>query len=200
MKKLLLTGFGPFLKNESNPTKEIAERLDGKTIGGYEVVGRILPVEFVESGRVLEEHLDEVVPDAVILLGLASGRTKVTPERIAINCDDGRGPDNVGFIPQGEKVRVDGPDGLFTTLPIKEMVERLMEAGLPAEISNSAGTYVCNHVMYEALYLLAQQERAVPAGFIHVPADHGLALHHSIASMSQSDIEKAIRLCIESLA
>lgn len=200
MKKILLTGFGPFLNNESNPTKEIAESLHGKVIGGYEVVGRILPVEFAESGRVLKQYLEELAPDAIILMGLASGRTKVTPERIAINCDDGGRPDNAGFIPQGEKIAADGPDGLFSTLPVQEMVSRLVDAGIPAEISNSAGTYVCNHVMYEALHTLGQKGLAVPAGFIHVPANYGLALKHAIASMAQDDIERAMTICIETLA
>lgn len=198
MKKLLLTGFEPFLDFTINPTMSIVEALSGKEINGYEIVGYVLPVDFASSGQKMIELIRREEPDAVMALGLAGGRYKITPERIAVNCNDGA-RDNEGNQPQGEPILDKGPDGLFSTLPIRDMVTRLNEEGYPAEISNTAGTYLCNHVMYQALYELKQQQ--VPAGFIHIPASHELAIQHQkIPSWSQSDLTKAIELSIETLS
>jgi len=199
MKKLLLTGFGPFLTNDRNPTSDIVQKLDGSKLGQYEVYGEILPVEFGRSADKLKEVIDDIQPDAIILLGLASGRSAITPERIAINCNDGGQADNAGYIPQGEAIVKDGPDGLFTSLPVHDMVEAMKAANIPARLSNSAGTYVCNHVMYEALYHHKQKGVNTPTGFIHVPANYELALSKNIPSMAQDDIEKAIKICIQTL-
>lgn len=199
MKKLLLTGFEPFLDYPINPTMKIVEDLDGEVINNYEVVGRILTVVFSKSGKQLLNEISDVQPDAVISLGLAAGRHKFTPERIAINCNEGD-PDNIGFIPSGEKIYEDGMDGLFTILPIQRMVQELNRQGLPAEISNSAGTYLCNNVMYHALYNNLIQRKNLPVGFIHLPASHELAIKHKkIPSMSHEDLVKAVRICIECL-
>ncbi len=200
MKKCLLTGFEPFLHHTFNPTMDVAKELDGKIIGNYEVVGRILPVTFAESGEQLLTYIKEEQPDVVISLGLAGGRNHITPERIAINCMDGA-KDNNGVQMNGEKIKEHGKDGMLTTLPIKDMVEALHEAVIPASISNSAGTYVCNHVMYQALHYFEEEEKNVPAGFIHIPPSHALALEQkNAASMSHEDLTKAIRVCIEQLA
>ncbi|QHE53627.1 pyroglutamyl-peptidase I [Pontibacillus sp. HMF3514] len=200
MKKLLLTGFEPFLDFTINPTMSVVDDLNGKHINEYEVVGRVLTVDFKSSGAEMLEHIRSEKPDAVIALGLAGGRYKITPERIAVNCNDGD-RDNSGNLPQGEKIMEDGPDGLFSTLPIREIVEILNETGYPADISNTAGTYLCNHVMYQALFELKQQNKAVPAGFIHIPASHELAIQHKkIPSWSQNDLTKAIEISIETLS
>lgn len=199
LKKLLLTGFEPFLGYPINPTMKIVEQLDGSTIDGYEVHGRVLTVDFSKSGINLLEEINRVQPDAVISLGLAGGRYKITPERIAINCNDGDS-DNTGNKPENEMIFEDGLDGIFTTLPIDEMVKRLTESGLPTEISNSAGTYLCNNVMYHGLYHLKKESHPVPSGFIHIPASHELALRHKgIPSWSHDDLIKAIQICIECL-
>lgn len=200
MKKLLLTGFEPFLDFTINPTMSVVDELNGKHINGYEVVGKVLKVDFKSSGEEMLEHIRSENPDAVIALGLAGGRYKITPERIAVNCNDGD-CDNEGNLPQGERIMEDGPDGLFSTLPIRDMVENLNEAGYPAEISNTAGTYLCNHVMYQAIYELKHQNKSVPAGFIHIPASHELAIQHKkIPSWSQNDLTKAIEISIEALS
>lgn len=199
LKRLLLTGFEPFLGYPINPTMEIVEKLDGATINGYEIHGRILTVDFSKSGKNLLDEINKVQPDAVISLGLAGGRHKITPERIAINCNDGDA-DNTGNKPENELIFEDGQDGIFSTLPIEQMVKRLIESGLPTEISNSAGTYLCNNVMYHGLYHFQQENHSVPSGFIHIPASHELALRHQgIPSWSYDDLAKAIQICIECL-
>jgi len=199
MRKLLLTGFEPFLDFSINPTMSIVDELNGQHMNDYEIVGKVLQVDFESSGKEIVEHMRAEKPDAVIALGLAGGRYKITPERIAVNCNDGD-RDNEGNRPQGERIIESGPDGLFSTLPIRDIVQRLNEVGYPAEISNTAGTYLCNHVMYQAIYELQQQGRSIPAGFIHIPASHDLAIQHQkIPSWSQSDLTKAIEISIETL-
>ncbi|MDG5472873.1 pyroglutamyl-peptidase I [Jeotgalibacillus sp. ET6] len=199
MKKLLITGFEPFLHFKTNPTMKIVEELNGKEINGYHIHGRILEVDFSKSGKQILDCWNEIQPDAVISLGLAAGRSAITPERIAINCNDGE-QDNSGNLPSGEKIIEDGPDGLFSTLPIRSMVNRLKEENYPAAISNSAGAYLCNHVMYQILFMLKQNELKMPAGFIHIPASHELAVQIGKApSWSQDDLTQAIRICIETL-
>lgn len=199
MKKLLLTGFEPFLQFPINPTMQVVESLNGQVIGEYEVIGKILAVDFTESGKQIIEFIKEVQPDAVISLGLAGGRHQITPERIAINCNDGE-KDNRGNNPTGEKIFADGPDGIFSTLPIAKMVSTLREQNYPASISNSAGTYLCNNVMYHALYYFKQKKLNVPSGFIHIPASHELTIESpKVPSWSQHDLTDAIKICISCL-
>lgn len=200
MKKLLLTGFEPFLSFTLNPTMKIVEELDGKMIGDYQVVGKIMTVDFASSGQQLLSLIEATNPDAVISLGLAGGRYKITPERIAINCKDGE-PDNMGYSPIDEPIYEDGEAGYMSTLPIRKMVNTLMEKGFPAEISNTAGTYLCNNVMYEGLHYAAQHKPMMKSGFIHIPASHELALQHGrIPSISHEDLLNSIRTCIEVLS
>ncbi len=151
LKKLLLTGFEPFLAFPVNPTMQIVGKLDGTVIGDYKVYGKILSVNFNAFGEELLTHINEEKPDAVLSLGLAGGRYKITPERVALNVKDGE-PDNEGHQPIDESIEEGGPAAYFSTLPIREMVNRLSGAGLPAAISNSAGTYLCNNVMYAGLH------------------------------------------------
>lgn len=199
-KKLLLTGFEPFLDFTINPTKKIAEDLDGTTIGDYAVISHVLSVDFQAAEEQLLQLIEEVKPDAIILLGLAGGRYKITPERIAINVNDGP-EDNRGYRPDNEMIWKDGADGLFSTLPIRTMVKQLRKQGLPAEISNTAGTYLCNHVMYQALYYGKNSNLNLPAGFIHIPASHELAIEHGrIPSWNQDDLTKAVTICILALS
>ncbi|MFC4321934.1 pyroglutamyl-peptidase I [Litchfieldia salsa] len=192
MKKLLLTGFVPFLDNPINPTEEIVKALEGQEIGNYEVVGRILPVDFSESAVQLETYMDEVKPDVVMSLGLAAGRTKITPERIAINCRDGA-EDNQGVKLQDALIDEDGPAGYFSSLPIRKFVDTLNESGFPATISNTAGTYLCNNVMYAALQKIERENLAMKAGFVHIPASHRLAVQNpKLPSWSSRDLEEAV--------
>ncbi|MGI8315960.1 pyroglutamyl-peptidase I [Halobacillus mangrovi] len=197
MKKLLLTGFEPFLDFSINPTQKIIRDLDGEMINGFRISGRVLSVDYEKSGDELLRHIEEVQPDAVLSLGLAADRHKITPERIAINCDESKERDNRGNTPSGKSIIENGPDGIFSTLPIKRIVDDLNTAGLPAEISNTAGTYLCNHVMYQGLYYFQQQETEIPCGFIHTPASHELAVEHrDLPSWSQADLTEAVKQVI----
>ena len=200
MKKLLLTGFEPFLHFKVNPTAKIVEALDKKLVNGFQVNGHVLPVDYDASGDEIIRLIDEIQPDAVVALGLAGGRRHITPERIAINCNASDEPDNAGNRPRGERIDSEGPDGIFSTLPIQQMVEKLHEAGLPASISNSAGTYLCNHVMYRMLHRFQRNGQQIPAGFIHIPASHELAIDNGrIPSWSQDDLTEAVRICLRSI-
>ncbi|MBE4907287.1 pyroglutamyl-peptidase I [Bacillus luteolus] len=200
MKTLLLTGFEPFLGFPINPTEQIVKALDGQTIGGYQIVGKILPVDFAESAVKCLDYFTEVQPDVVISLGLAGGRSKITPERIAINVRDGEA-DNRGVKLQDSPIEEEGPAGYFSTLPIRRFVDTLQEKGLPANISNSAGTYLCNNVMYSVLHKIEKEGlNGVRAGFIHIPASHELAVKHpKLPSWSGADLEKAVTYMIEVL-
>lgn len=200
MKTCLLTGFEAFLDHPINPTEEVVKELNEKILGEYKVVGRILPVVFGEAGKQIIQWIEELQPDAIISLGLAAGRTKITPERVAINCDDGA-VDNSGVHLQDALIEQDGNVAYLSTLPIRKMVNTMQKQHLPSQISNSAGTYVCNHVMYKTLhYLNIQGKLHIPAGFIHIPANHELAIYQPrFAGWSNEDIVTGIRLCIECL-
>lgn len=200
MKTLLLTGFEPFLTYTVNPTMKIVEELHGTIIGNYKIHSEVLTVDFQSSGEQILKSIATVQPDAVISLGLAGGRYKMTPERIAINVKDGE-PDNNGHKPVDEVIQADGQAGYLSTLPFRAMVNGLLEAGLPAEISDTAGTYLCNNVMYEALHYAATQRPMMKTGFLHIPASHELAIQHGqIPSWSHEDLKKGVTVCIEVLA
>ncbi|RLQ86592.1 pyroglutamyl-peptidase I [Planomicrobium sp. Y74] len=200
MKKLLLTGFEPFLDFSVNPTMKVVEELDNAVVGEYQVIGRILPVDFAKAGGQIIDLIEEIEPDAIVSLGLAAGRFKMTPERIALNLKDGP-VDNEGNQPTDELVRKDGPAGYLSTLPIRNMVIRMIEEGLPADISNTAGAYLCNNVMYEALHYMEIHKKDVPSGFIHMPASHELAIEHgNVPSWPHRDLVKGVRICLEVLA
>ena len=170
MKKLLITGFQPFDGESVNPALEVAKGLQGKTINGYEVIAREIPVVRFEALKAVQAAIEELRPDAVITIGQAGGRPDITVERVGINIDDFRIPDNKGNQPIDEPVVAGGPVSYWATLPIKKMVANVKAQGIPASVSNSAGTYVCNHLLYGLLhYLTTQGKTAIPAGFIHIP-------------------------------
>ena len=170
MKKLLITGFQPFDGESVNPALEVAKGLQGKTINGYEVIAREIPVVRFEALKAVQAAIEELQPNAVITIGQAGGRPDITVERVGINIDDFRIPDNKGNQPIDEPVVTGGPVAYLATLPIKKMVANVKAQGIPASVSNSAGTYVCNHLLYGLLhYLTTQGKTAIPAGFIHIP-------------------------------
>ncbi len=198
MKTLLLTGFEPFLQFKINPTDEIVKSLNGETIGDYEIIGVTLPVDYAESEQQILQHIERVKPEVVVSLGLAAGRFKITPERIAINVKDGAA-DNKGVTLQDQLIDAQGNDAYFSKLPIRAMVNHLKENGYPAEISNSAGTYLCNNVMYAVLH--KYKDTHLQAGFIHIPASHELTiLDGKYPSWSLTDLIRSIELCIETLS
>ena len=158
---VLLTGFEPFGGAERNSSWDAVQRVAG--VPG--LVTAVLPVEFGRASTVLDHLIAEHEPDLVIAVGLAEGRTAITPERVAINLEDARIPDNAGAQPLDSPIDAEGPAAHLTRLPVKKIVAALLAADIPAEVSLSAGSYVCNSVMYR---LLASTD--VPAGFIHVPS------------------------------
>ena len=166
MKTLLITGFDPFDGATINPSWE-AVKLLPERIGDYEIHKLQIPTVFTLAPRTVLEKAEALRPDVIISVGQAGGRAAVTPERIGINVRDARICDNAGISPKEEPIVADGPDGLFTTLPIKAMIEAIQAAGLPAAISNTAGTFVCNDVLYSLLH--RYHGTGVRCGFIHVP-------------------------------
>lgn len=199
MKKILLTGFEPFLAYKTNPTAEIVTSLNGKLINGYKILGKILPVSFHEAGDQIVDYIKQDQPNIVISLGIANNRSKITPERIAININDGP-KDNRGYQPEDETIIENAPDGLFATLPNPAIVENLQKHNLPAEISNTAGTYLCNHVMYRSLYYIKRLNLNIKAGFIHIPISHDLAIETGNSpSWSLEDLKKAVEISLSSL-
>lgn len=197
MKKILLTGFEPFAQYKMNPTMTVAQELDGEKYGDYTIESVILPVDFKEAKKQIIHKINRLQPDVVLSLGLAAGRYKITPERIGINVNDGQ-PDNEGYRPIDSVIEKDGQDGYFTTLPIRAIVNELLDHGYPAEISNTAGTYLCNNVMYAALHYISLKGLKCKSGFIHIPASHELTIQQgSIPGWSQRDLNKAIEICIQ---
>ncbi|AZR73829.1 pyroglutamyl-peptidase I [Anoxybacter fermentans] len=167
MKKVLLSGFEPFGGESINPSLKLIKRLENERWDDVEVHLVQLPVVFGESIKKLKKVIDEVDPDLVIGIGQAGGRTALSIERVAINVDDAVIADNEGNQPIDRPINSKGPAAYFSTLPIKRMMKAAREAGVPAMISNSAGTYVCNHLMYGILDLLAGTDKL--GGFIHIP-------------------------------
>jgi pyroglutamyl-peptidase len=195
--RVLLTGFTPFGGEDINPSWEAVRVLDGKHIGGHHVVSRLLPTAFTESQRKLAEMMDEVEPVILLGVGQAGGRNRLSIERVAINVQDARMADHDGARPIDEAVVVDGPAAYFSTLPIKAMLKALLAEGIPAEVSNTAGTFVCNHVAYLMLHL-ATKHRDVRAGFIHIPYFPSQATRFpNTSSMSKDDVVRALVIALE---
>ena len=166
--KVLITGFDPFGGEKINPAWEAVKGLKDE-IEGAEIVKLQIPTVFKKSAEKLFENIDAINPNVVICVGQAGGRFELSIERVAINLDDGRIPDNNGYQPVDVKVFEDGENAYFSTLPIKAMVEEVKKVGIPSAISNTAGTYVCNHIMYSLLYYINKKSLATRGGFIHVP-------------------------------
>lgn len=165
--KIIVTGFDPFGGETINPSIECVKALP--EIEGVELIRLELPTVFKESAKRLNEVINDVKPDAVLSVGQAGGRRGITMERIAINVDDARIPDNISQQPIDEAIQLDGEAAYFTTLPIKRIVKAIREAGISAEVSNSAGTFVCNHIMYQALFAATKADKPFKAGFMHIP-------------------------------
>jgi len=166
---ILLVGFAPFGGEPINPALEAARRLDGRSVGDYRVVAHELPVVRDDSLTVLLAAIAALDPGVVVALGQAGGRVEITPERVTINVDDYRIADNAGEQPVDVPVVEGGPVGYWSTLPIKAMVQAMLDAGVPAKVSNSAGTFVCNHLFYGLMHHLAAEGDTRRGGFIHVP-------------------------------
>lgn len=196
--RVLLTGFEPFENEKLNSSWEVARALHGDVIADATVHAVQLPCVFGASIDALDTALAEVRPALVICLGYASGRGEITPERVAINIDDARIRDNAGHQPVDTPVVAGGPAAYFSNLPIKAMVRGMREQGVPASVSNTAGTFVCNHIFYALMHRLATRVVAgVRGGFIHVPVFPAHAAGHpGMMSMAQDTQVQGIREAI----
>ena len=197
--KILLTAFDPFGGASINPALE-AVKLVADRLAGVEIVKIEVPTVFGLSIRTVTEAMDREQPDAVLCIGQAGGRPDLTPERIAINIDDARIPDNQGNQILDVPVVSDGPAAYFSTLPVKAMVAAIREAGLPASLSNTAGTFVCNHLMYGVLHHAATHCPQVRAGFMHVPFVPSQVTERPAPSMAVTDIARGIEAAIAAIA
>ena len=166
---ILVTGFEPFGGHTVNPSEELAKALDGRRIGGCAVAGAVLPVHHADASTRVSLLLAELAPLAVVHLGLAEGRARIALERVALNVMDYRIPDNAGYRAEGEPCEPEGPAAYFSTLPLPEILLALGLEGIPAYISSSAGTYLCNQTLYRTLHEIVMREHAARAGFIHLP-------------------------------
>lgn len=194
--KILVTGFDPFGGEKVNPALEAVKSLPSE-IHGAEVHWVAIPTVFYQSAEVLEAEINRYHPDAVLCIGQAGGRASLTPERVAINQDDARIPDNQGNQPIDTSICLDGQAAYFSTLPIKAMVKAIKEVGLPATVSNTAGTFVCNHLMYQALYLADKKFPNMRAGFMHIPyMTEQVVNKPNTASMNLTDIVRGIEAAI----
>jgi pyroglutamyl-peptidase len=166
----LVTGFDPFGGSHVNPSWQAVHAMNGRVIAGRQVVGVELPTVFDHSLQRLAALLEEHRPELVVCTGQAAGRTSISLERVAINVNDARIPDNAGAKPIDTPVVAGAPAAYFTSLPIKAMLQELLQAGINAEVSQTAGTFVCNHIFYGLMHLLARpQWQGTRGGLIHVP-------------------------------
>lgn len=206
MPRLLLCGFEPFGSDSVNPALKIIEALDGQRLSlqgdsaaSIEVITCRVPVTRFSSIESVIAAIETHAPDTVIMLGQASGRSAITPERVAINLDDYRIKDNGGHQPVDEPIEAGGPDGCFTTLPIKAMVHDLQAAGLPASVSFSAGTFVCNHLFYGIQRHLT--DSPIRSGFVHIPALPEQSLDGRLPTMSLASMLEGVRvMCISAMS
>lgn len=194
-RSILVTGIEPFDGETINPSWEAVRVLDGETIAGHRLVAHQLPCVIAEVGPALVAAIEELDPVLVLCLGQAGGRADITVERVAINIVDARTPDNAGRQPVDEPVVPGGPAAYFSTLPIKALVAALREAGIPASVSQTAGTYNCNAIFYALAHHIATRRPALRGGFIHVPYLPSMATRHPGApSLARETLTEAVRI------
>ena len=201
-KTILLTGFQPFGGLAENPALEIIKRMP-RTVGGFTVERAEIPVTYEGCSQVAVEAVERARPLAVVMVGQARGRADITVERVAINVDDCESPDNAGAVRRGDPVVEGGPAAYFATLPVTECVRRVRACGVPASVSNTAGTYVCNHLMYAVLDCCANRFPQVRAGFVHVPLMSSQAATDACAgepSMAVEDMVCGLTAILEATA
>ena len=198
--KILITGFDPFGGETVNPAYE-AVKLLPDTVKGAEVKKLEIPTVFGEAGKAVEKAIGEYQPDVVICVGQAGGRADISVERVAINLAEAPIPDNAGNEPMDAKVQQDGETAYFATVPVKAMVQNINDHGIPASLSYTAGTYVCNNVMYDLLYMTDKRYPGIRAGFIHVPfsVQQGVGKGQRMPTMEIQTIAKALEYALEAV-
>lgn len=197
--KILITGFDPFGGEAINPALEAVKQLPDNILDA-KIIKVEIPTVFNKSAETLEKLIADHKPNVVICVGQAGGRFTVTPERVAINIDDARIKDNDGNQPIDIPIRKDGAPAYFSNLPIKAMVKNMVDNGFPAAVSNTAGTFVCNHIMYNVLYLIDKKYPSMRGGFIHVPYIPNQVIGKANTPfMSLTNISKCLELSIEAI-
>lgn len=198
--KILVTCFDPFDGEKVNSAYEAVKRLPDE-IAGAIIIKLKIPTIFSASGPAVETGIQSCHPDVVLSVGQAGGRSCVTIERVAVNLADARIPDNAGEQPVDQPLQEDGPSAYFATVPVKAMVKNVQDHGLPCHISYTAGTYVCNSVMYNVLHLTATKYPGIRAGFIHVPYSDEQAAGKAYGTPSSSveTIARALEYAIEAI-
>lgn len=205
MKSILLTGFEPFGTTPINPAEQAAQALDGQDIAGASVTSLIIPSTFFVCIDAVKAAIVERKPDAVVMMGEYGGRATITVERLAQNLnDDARYglPDNEGKLLQDVVTAPDGPVGYWSTLPIRAMVRDMRKAGIPADISDAAGTFCCNHLMYGILHYAATEAPDLRVGWVHLPhLPEVAAMEHNLGapSMSLETVTKGLRVALEAI-
>jgi pyroglutamyl-peptidase len=199
---VLLTGFEPFGGSPINPSEQVIHALDGQLIGGMKIAGVVLPVDRQRAPLALRKALEDTHPAAVACLGEATRRPVISIERVAVNLLDFRIPDNTGTQPIDQPVEENAPAAYFSTLPVRVLLNTLHMAGVPAELSLTAGSYLCNQIFYTLMHILATRNTKIPGGFIHLPAlpEQAAQMDTPCPSMSLETDLKAIRLVIETIA
>lgn len=199
LQRVLVTGFEPFGGEAVNPSWDVAQALHGQQRGGALITAVQLPCVFAASLPALRAAMRRHRPQLVLCLGLAGSRSAISLERVAVNLCDARIADNAGAMPAGTPVVAGGPAAYFTRLPVKALVQRLLAAGLPAELSLSAGSFVCNQVFYGLLHALRRQT-GVPAGFIHLPPlPQQAAAHPGSRPLALADQVRGLELVVDAL-
>lgn len=197
--KILVTGFDPFGGEPINPAIESVKRLP-KEIEGAEIIALEIPTVVHKSLQVIQDAVKKYEPDMVLSIGQAGGRSDITVERIGINIDDCRIKDNEGNQPIDEPIFKDGPAAYFVNLPIKAMVEEIRKIGIPASVSNTAGTFVCNHVTYGVRHMLELEGKGRKSGFIHIPyLPQQVVEKVGQPSMALDDIVKGLTAAISAM-
>lgn len=203
-KKIIITGFEPFDGEPVNAAWEVVKSFDGQHNNDYVVEVHQLPTVFGKAIGRLKEVVSNGHADYVICVGQAGGRSAISFERIGVNMDDARIPDNDGNQPLEQQIVGDGPSAYWSTLPVRHLVTGLQELGIPAEESLSAGTYVCNHVLYGLMHLLAEpqhRQRGTKGGFIHIPYLPSQAVRHKNAPcLSIDEVRRGLQWVVETLA
>lgn len=196
--KLILTGFEPFGQNTANPTQHLVETLAARPpLPNVELIPRVLPVEYVRAEHLLRALIREHHPDAILSLGLAEKRTKISLERVALNLDDASAPDNAGELRQGTPICPDAPNAYFSTLPLDPLKTALEKAEIPIQISNHAGAYLCNHVFYVARHEV--ETLGIPCGFIHTPQAKEFAPEDQNA-LPLETLLRGVEICLQTLS
>ena len=199
--RFLLTGFAPFGASKINPSYEAVKRIP-EHLGAHTVIRAELPVEYDRCGGVLLSLIREHDPDCVLCVGQAAGRDGISLENIAVNVKASASPDNAGISFSGEKIIPDGAESLQVRLPLRELCTLLTEADIRAKISYSAGTYVCNNLLYHLLRYAEAEDPALLCGFIHIPADESQKgdFAEGTPTMPIAEVVRALKLIIAYLA